>query len=126
MRGHQKINIPSGEDMIFPHDQLNVIGSDEQLAIVNATLQEEQYPEPTEFAEHEMQLRRFSVDDNSMLVGKSLITSQLRDKYNCMLVGLEEGLENLTNVSPLYLFKPGDILWIVGEEQDIKRLSKEL
>ena len=126
MRGHQKINIPSGEDMIFPHDQLNVIGSDEQLAIVNAALQEEQYPEPTEFAEHEMQLRRFSVDDNSMLVGKSLITSQLRDKYNCMLVGLEEGLENLTNVSPLYLFKPGDILWIVGEEQDIKRLSKEL
>ena len=126
MRGHRKINIPSGDDMIFPHDQLNVIGSDAQLAMVNATLQEEQYPEPTEFGIHDMQLRRFAIDDNSTFVGKSLITSKLRDKYNCMLVGLEEGLENLTSVSPLYLFKPGDILWIVGEDQDIKRLAREL
>ena len=42
-----------------------------------------------------------------------------------MLVGLEEGEENLATVSPLYLFKPGDILWIVGEDQDIKRLTEE-
>ena len=125
VRGHQKINIPSGDNIIFPYDQLNVIGSDAQLAVVNTALQEEQYPEPTEFAIHEMQLRRFSVGENSMFVGKSLITSKLRDEYNCMLVGLEEGQENLTSVSPLYLFKPGDILWIVGEDQDIKRLANE-
>jgi CPA2 family monovalent cation:H+ antiporter-2 len=125
VRGHQKINIPSGDNIIFPYDQLNVIGSDAQLAVVNTALQEEQYPEPTDFAIHEMQLRRFSVGENSMFVGKSLITSKLRDEYNCMLVGLEEGQENLTSVSPLYLFKPGDILWIVGEDQDIKRLANE-
>ena len=123
MRGNRKINIPSGDDIIFPYDQLTVIGSDAQLAACNATLQEEQYPEPTEFGIHEMQLRRFAITPFCPFDGKSLITSQLRDKYNCMLVGLEEGQENLTTVSPLYLFKPGDILWIVGEEQDIKRLS---
>ena len=125
VRGHRKINIPSGDDIIFPYDQLNVIGSDQQLADVNAALQEELHPEPTEFGIHDMQLRRFSVDEHSLLAGKSLITSQLRDKYNCMLVGLEEGQENLTRVSPLYLFQPGDILWIVGEDKDIKRLANE-
>lgn len=124
-RGHQKINIPSGDNIIFPFDKLNVIGSDAQLANLNATLQEEQFPEPTEFAPHEMQLRRFAITSYCSLVGKSLITSRLRDHYNCMLVGLEEGEENLATVSPLYLFKPGDILWIVGEDQDIKRLTEE-
>ncbi len=124
VRGHRKINIPSGDDIIFPYDQINVIGSDAQLAAVNATLQDEQYPEPTEFGIHEMQLRRFAITPLCPFDGKSLITSQLRDKYNCMLVGLEEGRENLTTVSPLYLFKPGDILWIVGEDQDIKRLAE--
>ena len=124
-RGHQKINIPSGDNIIFPFDKLNVIGSDDQLSKLNATLQEEQFPEPTEFAPHEMQLRRFAITPYCALAGKSLITSRLRDHYNCMLVGLEEGEENLSTVSPLYLFKPGDILWIVGEDQDIKRLTEE-
>ena len=124
MRGNQKINIPSGDDIVFPYDRLSVIGSDNQLATLNATLQEELHPEPTEFASREMQLHRFAVTPFSLFDGKSLITSQLRDKYNCMLVGLEEGQENLTTVSPLYLFKPGDVLWIVGEDQDIKRLAE--
>ena len=125
MRGRQKINIPSGDDIIFPYDQLNVIGSDDQLKALNSTLQEELYPEPTEFVGHDMQLRRFSITEDSFLAGKSLVTSQLRDKYNCMLVGMEENEESLTSVSPLYLFQPGDILWIVGEDQDIRRLSSQ-
>ncbi len=124
-RGYQKINIPSGDSIVFPFDKLNVIGSDEQLANLNTTLQEELSPEPTEFMGHEMQLRRFAITPYCSLAGKSLITSRLRDHYNCMLVGLEEGEEQLSSVSPLYLFKPGDILWIVGEDQDIKRFTEE-
>jgi CPA2 family monovalent cation:H+ antiporter-2 len=72
-----------------------------------------------------MQLRRFAITSYCSLVGKSLITSRLRDHYNCMLVGLEEGEENLATVSPLYLFKPGDILWIVGVESNVTLLKKE-
>jgi len=33
-----------------------------------------------------------------------------------MVVGLEEGKENLSPVSPSRRFKEGDILWIVGEQ----------
>ncbi len=35
-----------------------------------------------------------------------------------MVVGLEEGRENLTHVHP-ECFKKGDIIWIVGEEAEI-------
>ena len=58
-------------------------------------------------------------------MGKSLITSGLRDKYNCMLVGLEEGEDALSTVSPTYKFEAGDILWIVGEDVNINDLQKK-
>jgi CPA2 family monovalent cation:H+ antiporter-2 len=51
--------------------------------------------------------------------------SGIRDKYNCMVVGLESGEESLSNVSPYHTFKRGDILWIVGEESNVAQLKKE-
>ena len=35
---------------------------------------------------------------------------------------MEEGKENLSNVMPDYRFDEGDIIWIVGESDDIARL----
>jgi CPA2 family monovalent cation:H+ antiporter-2 len=52
----------------------------------------------------------------------ALKESGIRDRYNCMVVGLEEGKENLSNVSPNYRFKEGDIIWIVGEEASIQSI----
>lgn len=122
-RGRRNIHIPSGGDMLFPGDKLRVIGTDEQFTILNSFIQKEQYGEDINIEQHEMQLRRFVIRKDSILLGKSLITSSLRDTYNCMLVGLEEGEENLSTVEPTYKFEIGDILWIVGNEDDIYRLS---
>ncbi len=126
LRGYQKINIPSGSDIIFPLDQLNVIGSDEQLANLNAALQQEIVPEIQDYDGKEMQLKRFGLSPDSPFVGKSLITSHLRDKYNCMFIGLEEDEDKLINITPFYNFQPADIIWVVGQEDDIKRLADEI
>ncbi|MDO4172964.1 MAG: cation:proton antiporter, partial [Prevotellaceae bacterium] len=123
-RGSQHIHIPSGGDMIFPGDRLHVIGTDEQLSSLNAVLQSEQASADLDIERHEMKLRRFAITGGSMLLGKSLVTSGLRDKYNCMLVGMEEGHDNLSAVSPTYIFEVGDILWIVGDDVDIQRLAE--
>ncbi len=125
-RGHQVIHIPSGSDKIFPGDKLSAIGTDEQLTVLNAALQSEQVPENYEIDMHEMLLRRFAIGSKSPFLGQSLITCGLRDKYNCMLVGLEEGEENLTTILPTYLFQKGDVLWVVGEDRDIQRLAEEI
>ena len=39
-----------------------------------------------------------------------------------MVVGLEEGKENLSPVSPQRRFREGDIIWVVGEEASLKAL----
>jgi CPA2 family monovalent cation:H+ antiporter-2 len=39
-----------------------------------------------------------------------------------MVVGLEEGKENLSIVNPKRRFQEGDIIWIVGEEDALKTI----
>ncbi|MBQ0072974.1 MAG: cation:proton antiporter [Prevotella sp.] len=125
-RGHLCINIPSGTDVLFPDDVLQVIGTDEQLTMLNAVLQQEVIQIDEEVEQEEMILRHFIIGKNSPFLGKTLITSGLRDHYNCMLIGLEENEGTLTRVTPSYAFAQGDLLWIVGEETNIQRLSREI
>ena len=125
MRGSQRLNIPNGETIIFPGDKLQVIGNDEQLQKFATSIAQDIYPEDLEIEKREMKLRQLIISSKSEFCGKSLIESGIRDKYNCMVVGLEEGQENLTKVSPSYQFKKGDILWIVGEESDLLKIMEK-
>lgn len=125
-RGGRMINIPDGNDIIFPRDILHAIGSDEQLSQLNNALQKELYADDYEIEKREMLLHRVTIGKNSALLGKTLITSGLRSKYNCMFVGLEEGQEHLSSITPDYPFQEGDILWVVGEKDDINNLDMKV
>ena len=125
MRGSQRLNIPNGDTIIFPGDKLQVIGNDEQLQKFATSIAQDIYPEDLEIEKREMKLRQLIISSKSEFCGKSLIESGIRDKYNCMVVGLEEGQENLTKVSPSYQFQKGDILWIVGEESDLLKIMEK-
>ena len=125
MRGSQRLNIPNGETIIFPGDKLQVIGNDEQLQKFATSIAQDIYPEDLEIEKREMKLRRLIISSKSEFCGKSLIESGIRDKYNCMVVGLEEGQENLTKIAPSYVFQKGDILWIVGEESDLQKIMEK-
>ena len=125
MRGSQRLNIPNGETIIFPGDKLQVIGNDEQLQKFATSIAQDIYPEDLEIEKREMKLRQLIISSKSEFCGKSLIESGIRDKYNCMVVGLEEGQENLTKTAPSYVFQKGDILWIVGEESDLQKIMEK-
>ena len=125
MRGSQRLNIPNGDTVVFPGDKLQVIGNDEQLQKFASALNSDRVPEDPEIEKREMKLQQLIIGSKSEFCGKSLIESGIRDKYNCMVVGLEEGQENLTKVAPTRVFEKGDILWIVGEESDLQRISEK-
>ena len=123
-RGQQRINIPSGKTLILPGDRLQVIGSDKQLAdfghvmaAMSAELAQQQSPE-------EMTLRRVVLLDNSPFVGKTIKESGIRDQYQCLVVGVEsEGENELLQPHPMRQLQTGDIIWVVGEEANIKQLE---
>ena len=122
LRGSRRMNTPSGNDVVFPGDRIQVIGSDEQLANFGKALAEELYEDDPDIEQREMKLRRMVLTSKSPFIGKTLRESGIRDKYNCMVVGVEAGEQNLTMISPSRLFEQGDIIWVVGEEKSLQEL----
>ena len=124
-RGSQRLNIPNGDTVIFPGDKLQIIGNDDQNHKFAQALTSELAPEDVDIEKREMKLRQLIISGGSEFLGKTLIESGIRDKYNCMVVGLEEGRENLTRVLPTRVFKKGDIIWLVGEEADLQKIQEK-
>ena len=124
LRGHRRINIPGGDDIVFPGDKLQVIGSDSQLAAAHAAVAGDIEPDDPDIEKREMRLSQIVIDNHSPFVGKTLPETGLRSEFNCMVVGREEGKENLSMVGPAYKFRLGDILWIVGEDDALKRVQE--
>jgi CPA2 family monovalent cation:H+ antiporter-2 len=70
-----------------------------------------------------MKLRQIILGEDSPFIGKTIEESGIRRLYNCMVVGLEEGKENLSSVPLTRPFEAGDILWLVGEQEDLEVLN---
>ena len=126
LRGSLRINIPNGRQIIFPGDRISVIGSDEQLKNFSQAIANELIPEDPEIEKREMKLRKFILSDGTPFIGKTLADSGIRDRYGCMVVGVEEGQENLTLVDPQRKFEKGDIIWLVGEEADLEKVRQQI
>ena len=122
LRGHQRINIPNGDNVVYPGDRIQVIGNDDQLAVFGKAVSGDVVEPDPEIEKREMRLRQMVIDGRSQFVGKTLRESGIRDEYNCMVVGLEEGKENLSVIDPSRRFVKGDIIWVVGEEDALRRL----
>lgn len=122
LRGSKHINIPNGSTILFPGDKLQAIGNDEQLTKLSKAINAELQPEVTNIEKHEMKLRSFTISKTSPFIGKTLKDSGIRDKYNCMVVGVDEGQKNLTLITPSRCLQAGDVLWVVGEEKDLERI----
>ena len=122
LRGSKHINIPNGGTILFPGDKLQAIGNDEQLTKLSKAMKAEIQPTITDIEKHEMKLRSFTISKTSPFIGKNLKDSGIRDEYNCMVVGVDEGQKNLTLITPSRSLQAGDVLWVVGEEKDLERI----
>ena len=124
LRGGFRMNIPDGDYVLYPCDRLQVIGSDEQLAKFAHALETDTIQEDLKLENREMKLCQVIVSKTSPFVGKTLEESGIRSIYGCMVVGLEEGKENLSPVSPKRRFLEGDIIWVVGEQESINTIVR--
>ena len=124
LRGIQRINTPNGDMMVFPGDRLQTIGSDDQLTALSSAMNREIREKDPEIEKREMKLRQVIINADGAFAGKTMKESGIRDKFNCMVIGIEEGKENLSPDDPSRKLEKDDIIWIVGEEEDIKRFNE--
>lgn len=124
LRGRRRFNIPGASLRLFPQDKLQVIGTDEDLAVFSRDMEQVSVLETDVVEKSEMILRQFSVDAGSPFLGKTLREAGIREKYRCLIAGVDRGDGTLHAPVPAEPFLEGDVVWIVGESNDVRRLVK--
>ena len=122
LRGKRRINIPGGRVQLFPYDKIQVIGTDEQLNQFGEVISQKVIIDENTYEKHEMILKQFMIDADSAFLGKTIKESGIRDKYHCFIAGVERNNNLSISVTIDEPFGEGDILWIVGEKEDVYQL----
>lgn len=113
--------VPSGDMRIFPADVLGVIATEEQIQRM-LPLVEAQH-EGNESPDYDVKFVHFPISDKSPIVGISLENTRLREDYGALLVAVQRGEDNYISPTLDLVFKPGDILWIVGNPKELAALK---
>lgn len=124
LRGRRRINIPGGAVRLFPADKIQVIGTDEQLSRFAEEMIRVSSMEADVIEKSEMMLKQFVIDAGSVFLGKTIRESGIREKYRCLVAGVERGNAELMTPDVNAPFDEGDVVWVVGEKEDVYQLVK--
>lgn len=117
-RGEIMINIPGRNERLFPGDEICVIGTDNQIQEFKAYLDKHEMDIPEKLAETDIVLKQIELQ-NEEFIGKSIRESQIREKTNGLVVGIERNRKRILNPESHIVLQPYDILWIVGSRKKL-------
>ena len=124
IRGKHRLNIPGGENRIYPGDTLQVIGTDDQLSVFAAQAEKvSDYHSDDDFEKREMYLKQFVIVAGSPFCKRTIRECGVRNKYHCLVVGIELTTGDSLHKPDVNLpLNEGDILWVVGEKDNLAAL----
>jgi monovalent cation:H+ antiporter-2, CPA2 family len=122
-RGEIIINIPLRSERLFPGDEINVIGTDEQVKLFKIYLDKHEIDEPEAFIKEDIILQQLELK-NRVCIGKSIRDSQIREKTHGIIVGIERNGKRILNPESHWILESDDILWIAGDRKKINEFLK--
>jgi CPA2 family monovalent cation:H+ antiporter-2 len=124
-RGDIRINIPNGDERIYPNDRIVVLGTDKQMELFQQRLEEkrQKYANLEEKQLPEVQMKQIQIEPGSHLIGKSIRTSGIQEKFGCLLIGIERDNFSQFNPDLDLALEENDILWLIGENRNILRIK---
>ncbi|RPE12630.1 sodium:proton antiporter [Chitinophaga lutea] len=111
-RGERLLPIPPKSERLYPGDRLQVIGTDDQIALFRQYI--EQHLPDIRPVKTEVELRRYEVLPGSQVYGKTIRQSGIREQAHSLVVGIERGTERILNPISDMLLEEGDVVWVVG------------
>jgi CPA2 family monovalent cation:H+ antiporter-2 len=121
-RGQLTIATPQKYDRIFPGDRLFIICTDAQEQKMNAILRADRKLVESQ-KEVEVELDKFTIENDSPFMQKSIRESGIRTRTNGLVVGIERNGQRILNPDSTMVFEEGDIVWIVGEKRLLDAIS---
>ncbi|WP_445718020.1 cation:proton antiporter domain-containing protein [Flavobacterium sp.] len=123
-RGDITINIPVRSERLFPGDEINVIGTDEQVKLFKSYLDKHEIDEPETLAKEDIILQQLALK-NRVCIGKSIRDSEIREKTHGIIVGIERNGKRILNPESHWILESDDILWIAGDRKKINEFLKQ-
>ncbi|MDP5027010.1 MAG: cation:proton antiporter [Flavobacterium sp.] len=123
-RGDITINIPVRSERLFPGDEINVIGTDEQVKLFKNYLDKHEIDEPETLAKEDIILQQLALK-NRVCIGKSIRDSEIREKTHGIIVGIERNGKRILNPESHWILESDDILWIAGDRKKINEFLKQ-
>jgi CPA2 family monovalent cation:H+ antiporter-2 len=128
-RGAQTIVAPKPDQVIFPKDELLVLGTDDQIDTLRPIIERppglgDRYARARAIEGY--QLRNLFISDKSPFCSCTIREASIREDFGAMVVGIERNQRRMINPESDLKLQPGDIVWIVGERESLDRLTKSL
>jgi CPA2 family monovalent cation:H+ antiporter-2 len=122
-RGSNQILIPDRTQQLFPFDKIAIIGTDAQIQLCLSAMNagNVQIDEANQQSE-EVSLMQVTVSHGFPFLGQSIRQSNIRQKLNCLIVGIERGEERILNPDSSTTYQLNDTLWIAGNKKKIKAM----
>ena len=122
-RGEITINIPIRTERLFPGDEINIIGTDEQVKLFKNYLDKNEIDAPETLVKEDIILQQLELK-NRICIGKSIRDSQIREKTHGIIVGIERNGKRILNPESHWILESDDILWIAGDRKKINEFLK--
>ncbi|MDO6390586.1 cation:proton antiporter [Pontibacter sp. BT731] len=123
-REDRTIMAPTRDERIFPGDKIYVFGTDEQIAVFGNFISEAFIPaQDGATTREEVGLQKLVVSSDSMLHGRTVRESGVREKTKGLIVGIEKKGRRILNPDSELVIEEGDIVWIVGSPRRVRQLE---
>ena len=138
----QNYDLPGGDFVVHEGATLLVIGTKSHFktfnnAISNRTLGLSLLDKPKSMRDFMLENEQdnhpdkafmpcaITIDEHSPLLGKSIKSTNIRDNWHCMVIGLERGNYTITNPNVSLVFEKNDLLWLLGKQKMINQLVRD-
>jgi CPA2 family monovalent cation:H+ antiporter-2 len=115
-RGEIMINIPNKNERLFPGDEICVFGTDNQVKEFKSYLHQNEIEIPEKESDADIVLKQLELKEEEF-IGKNIKDSQLREKTQGLIVGIERKGKRILNPESSMILEKNDILWVVGSKK---------
>jgi len=120
IRGPKKINIPDGNERLYPFDKIVVVGSDAEIQRCLDRVEKYRQDRETELeARHHVVISWYLVEEHSHLAGKTIRALNTRENAGCMIVGIDREKRSLRDFHADFILENEDVLWLAGEKEAV-------
>lgn len=126
IRGKENIVAPKASEPLYPSDRLLCFATDNEIERFKDDVESFERSLNTQKGLEAYDMRRFKVRKESELNGVSIRESGIRERFGCIVVGLERDGKRIRSPGSDTRLATEDVIWVVGEANDLHSLSHNI